>query len=54
MSINITKIVLRTEFDLTIAQTQIKYGGDSISIKEILPDFNTNKTRHPFKKNQVG
>jgi hypothetical protein len=27
MSINIIKIVLGTEFDLTIAQTQIKYLG---------------------------
>ena len=53
ISENTIKIVLGTEFDLTIAQTQIKYGKDSISIKEILPDFNTNKTRHPFKKNQV-
>jgi hypothetical protein len=54
MSINIIKIVLGTEFDLMIAQTQIKdLGEDSISIKEILPNFNTNKTRHPFKKDQV-
>jgi hypothetical protein len=54
MSINIIKIAVGTEFDLTIAQTQIKYGEDSISIKEILSDFNTDNTRHPFKKDQVG
>jgi hypothetical protein len=52
MSINIIKIVLGTEFDLTIAQTQIKYGEDSISAKEILSDFNTDNTRHPFMKEQ--
>ena len=53
MSINIIKIVLGTEFDLTIAQAQIKYGEDSISTKEILPNLNTNETRHPFKNEQV-
>ena len=52
MSINIIKIVLGTEFDLTIAQTQIKYGEDSISMKEILSDFNTNNARHLFMKEQ--
>jgi hypothetical protein len=52
MSINIIKIVLETEFDLTITHTQIKYGEDSISTKEILSDFNTNITRHPLMKEQ--
>jgi hypothetical protein len=52
MSINIIKIILGTEFDLTIAQTQIKHGEDSISIEEILSDFNTNITRHPLMKEQ--
>jgi hypothetical protein len=49
---NTIKIVLGTEFDLMIAQTQIKDWKDSISKKEILSCFNTNKTRYPFKKEQ--
>jgi hypothetical protein len=52
MIINIIKIVLGTEFGLTIAQAQIKYGEDSISTKGILSDFNTNNTRHPFMKEE--
>jgi hypothetical protein len=54
MSIKIIKIILGTGFDLTIAQAQTKYGEDGISTKEILPYFNMNETRHPFKKSQVG
>jgi hypothetical protein len=50
---NTIKIVLGTEFDLTIAQTQIKDWKDSISKEEILSCFNTKKTRHPFKRNRV-
>ena len=46
---NTIKIVLRSENDLTIAQTQIKGWGDSKSMKETLSCFNTNKTRHPFE-----
>jgi hypothetical protein len=49
---NTIKIDLGTEFDLTIAQTQIKDWEDSISEKEILSCFNMNKTRYPFKKEQ--
>jgi hypothetical protein len=49
---NTIKIVLGTEFDLTIAQTQIKDWKDSISKKEILSCFNMNKSRYPFKKEQ--
>ena len=46
---NTIKIVLRSENDLTIAQTQIKGWGDSRSRNETLSCFNTNKTRHPFE-----
>jgi 2-polyprenyl-3-methyl-5-hydroxy-6-metoxy-1,4-benzoquinol methylase len=42
------KMVLGAEFDLTIAQTQIKDWKDSISRKAILSCFNTNKTRYPL------
>jgi hypothetical protein len=40
---NTIKIVLQTEFDLTIAQTQIKDWEDSISKEEILSCFNTTR-----------
>jgi hypothetical protein len=53
MSRNTIKIILGAEFDLTIAQTQIKDWKDSISKKMILSCFNMNKTKYPFKKDKV-
>jgi hypothetical protein len=51
MSSNTIRMVLGTEFDLTIAQNQIKDWNDSISKEEILSCFNTNKTRYPLRRN---
>jgi hypothetical protein len=50
---NTIRIALGAEFDLTIAQTQIKEWEDSISKEEILSCFNTNKSRHPLRRNNV-
>ena len=52
MSRNTIKIVFRPEFDLAIAQSQIKVKEDNIPTKGILSCFNMNTTRNPFKKEQ--
>ena len=49
-SSNIIKIVLGTEFDLTITQIKSKIGEDNMSTKEMISFFNMNKTKHPFYK----
>ena len=46
------RVVLKSEFDLTIAQIK-KKKDDSMSMKEILYCFNMRKTRHPFVTEQV-
>jgi hypothetical protein len=50
---NTIKIVFGAEFDLMIAQTQIKDWEDSKFKEEILSCFNTKKTRHPLRRNKV-
>ena len=47
-----SRIILGSEFDSMIAQIKSKAGEENISTKDILSFFNTNKYRHPFKKEQ--